>query len=487
MSSARHDRTTPRAASSFRLTAALIERRIAARLERAQAEPGHPPAAEASSETVNLAELLSIPNDEEFLREAYRRILRRECDMPGFIHYRELLRRKLPRRMILRALATSPEARQTGLRYTGLSPLAPSLTSAPKRLLEAGRRLLWRWLGQARWLYDALWLRPVELVGAKVDYLLQELQVRTEQLSVKTDALCRDQHAAAERVAKLEAELKEQIAGLRQALRNSRSTAPVLVAGDGPFVINLEGLLLAVPRPQWRLAAQLALRGPLEPGVLKRFRRLVRPGMVVADVGAYLGHYTLEAARRLAGRGKIYSFEPNPETFGWLRENVRLNGWHDSGLIELRQAALAQARGTALLYLTEGEPGRDALFPETAGGPAVPVETVTLDEALEEETHLDLVHMDVESAEGLVLEGMSEVLERNPGLTIIMKFAPCRLLRAGTDPDQLLRKLEELDFSVQLIDPVSGDLSPAGPDQLHTAPASTLLLSRRPSPQGGSD
>ncbi len=487
MASAHHERTTPGAASSFRLTAALIERRIAARLKRARAEPGHPPAAEASSETVNLAELLPIPDDEEFLREAYRRILRRECDMSGFIHYRELLRRQLPRRMILRALATSPEARQTGLRYTGLSPLASSLSSAPRRLLESGRGLLWRWLGRARWLYDALWLRPVELVGAKVDYLLQELQVRTEQLSVKTDALSRDQHATAERLGKLEAELKEHIAGIRDALRNSRPPAPVFVTGDGPFVINLEGLLLAVPRPQWRLAAQLALRGPLEPGVLKRFRRLVRPGMVVADVGAYLGHYTLEAARRLAGRGRIYSFEPNPETFGWLRENVRLNGWHDSGLIELRQAALAQARGTALLYLREDEPGRDALFPETLGNPAVSVEAITLDEALEEEAHLDLVHVDVEGAEGLVLEGMSQVLERNPGLTIMMKFAPCRLLRAGTDPHRLLRKLQDLNFSIQRIDPNSGELSPAGPDQLHTAPASTLLLSRRTSPQGGSD
>jgi len=487
MTSTPHERGAPEAASSFRLTPAVIERRIAARLQRAQAEPQRAQAGETGRQTVDLAELLPIPDDEEFLREAYRRILRRECDMPGFVHYRELLRRKLPRRMILRALATSPEAKQTGLRYTGLSLLAPSLSGAPRRFRDAGRRLLWRWLGRARWLYDALWLRPVELVGAKVDYLFQELQVRTEQLSVKADALLRDQRLIAEKLAKLDAELKEQIAGRREALLDNQRKASLFVAGDGPYVIDLEGLLLAVPRSQWRLAARLALRGPLEPGLLKRFRCLIRPGMVVVDVGAYLGQYTLEAARRLAGRGKVYSFEPNPETFGWLRENISLNGFADSGVIELRQTAVAQTRATAMLHLCEDPAGCDSLFPEKAGCPAVPVETITLDEALALESHVDLVHMDVEGAEGLVLEGMPRILERNPDLTVLMKFAPCRLLRAGTDPHHLLCKLGAFDFSIQRVDPISGDLHPAGPEEVCGTGISTLLLTRRPLPEGGSD
>lgn len=484
---AHNEPNAPGAAASFRLTAAVIRQRIAARLHPNHAEPQEPPTGRAAQEIVDLAALLPIPDDEEFLREAYRRILRRECDMPGFIHHRELLRRKFPRRMILRALATSPEAKQTGLRYTGLPMLAPSLRTAPGRLREAARRLLWRWLGRVRWLYDALWLRPVELVGAKVDYLFQELQVRTEQLSVKADALLQDQRATAEKLAKLEADLREHIADFQEALLRRRANASLFVAGDGPFVIELEGLLLAVPRCQWRLAAQWALRGPLEPGILQRFRCLVRPGMVVVDAGAYLGHYTLEAARRLAGAGKVYSFEPSPSAFVWLRENVRLNGFTDSGLIELRQAALAQGRGTALLHLCEDEPGRDTLFPHAAGGPAVSVETVTLDEALEDESHVDLVHLDVEGAEGLVLEGMRRMLECNRPLTALMKFAPCRLLRAGTDPHRLLRKLEEFDFSIQCVDPLSGDLTPAGPDEVCGMPVSTLLLRRGPSSQGNPD
>src|SRR5436190_12836902 len=50
-------------------------------------------------------------------------------------------------------------------------------------------------------------------------------------------------------------------------------------------------------------------------------RRVVRPGGVVADVGANFGAFTVTMAR-LAPDARVLAFEPAPSTFRLLRDNV---------------------------------------------------------------------------------------------------------------------------------------------------------------------
>ncbi|MFN9456759.1 MAG: DUF4214 domain-containing protein, partial [Acidobacteriota bacterium] len=75
----------------------------------------------AAVAVVDLAPLLLIADDAAFVRESYLRVLGRECDIGGFVHYRELLRTRYPRRAILWQLMESAEAKATGRRYVGLT------------------------------------------------------------------------------------------------------------------------------------------------------------------------------------------------------------------------------------------------------------------------------------------------------------------------------------------------------------------------------
>lgn len=50
----------------------------------------------------------------------------------------------------------------------------------------------------------------------------------------------------------------------------------------------------------------------------------LRDGWTILDIGAGLGDFSLYAARR-APNGHIYSFEPSPDSFALLQENIRLN------------------------------------------------------------------------------------------------------------------------------------------------------------------
>ena len=54
-------------------------------------------------------------------------------------------------------------------------------------------------------------------------------------------------------------------------------------------------------------------------------RRFVSNGDLVVDVGANAGAFTY-ALSKLVGDGRVYSFEPMPETFGFLENNVRRLG-----------------------------------------------------------------------------------------------------------------------------------------------------------------
>jgi FkbM family methyltransferase len=541
---------------------------------------------------VDVSELLLIRDDEEFLREAYRRILRREYDVPGFLHYRSMLRQHVPRSTVLRALVTSPEARQTGLAYTGL----PGLTGAGAGLRV---RLSWLWqalLNRARHVYRLAFLRPLEILDDKLAYQFQEQQKSAEQLSAKLDSYAAQLMAADQamdrRLAELQglrsqlsAELAEtrrslerelarrwqahaeqlfmeldvvggelraltdslnnalaevrrqqaEISGMRENLLrefsrladaqsgqllarleglfrqatqvgqalvdrlgkiearqeqleavlreqgarlDSHLRRPLIHAAGDILVTEVDGLIVALPGKEWRLAAYLAFRGPLEPGVTHLFRRLVRPGMVVVDVGAHFGWYTLQAARLLAGQGKVYSFEPTPETFALLRENVQLNGFLESGVVQLRPVALWDQRGRARLTRDPRDSTHNTLFGAVDGTEVIEVETWTLDEALAEERRVDVVKIDAEGAEARILRGMRRTLEANPAIRIILEFAPSHLKRAGEDPVAFTREIREVGLSIARIDDVSGDLLPVTEQELADAYSMMLLLTR---------
>src|SRR6185436_18563862 len=152
----------------MQLDAPAFKRRIAERLPR-QRSPIDPPARPARGETeIDVSDLYSIPDNEKFLQDAYRRMLRREADMRGFVHYRELLRTNTPREVILRQIANSDEAKNLGLRYSGVR----SLRGAAEGQTHRFRKLAWSTRAsvqrrarqlldvlQQRWRFDLLELK----------------------------------------------------------------------------------------------------------------------------------------------------------------------------------------------------------------------------------------------------------------------------------------------------------------------------------------
>ena len=62
-----------------------------------------------------------------------------------------------------------------------------------------------------------------------------------------------------------------------------------------------------------------------EENVLKIFLDKIKPKDIIYDIGANIGLYTLPAALKLRGTGRVVAFEPVPMWFNRLKDNLSLN------------------------------------------------------------------------------------------------------------------------------------------------------------------
>lgn len=200
-----------------------------------------------------------------------------------------------------------------------------------------------------------------------------------------------------------------------------------------------------------------------EPGTTRLFQETIKPGMVVVDIGAHVGYYTLLAAKQVGPTGKVYAFEPEQDNHALLLKNIRMNGYNN---VVAARMALSDRAGTSTLYLTGLDSGRHSMYhhglPERG---SAPVETTTLDSFLasEEWPRVDLVKIDVEGAEVAVLDGMTRLMGKSAGLKLIIEFNPALLQDGGVAPLGFLERLASPGWGVQIIEESNG-LLPLAPD-----------------------
>lgn len=145
---------------------------------------------------------------------------------------------------------------------------------------------------------------------------------------------------------------------------------------------------------------------------LEWIRRALRPGDVVADVGANNGFTGVLFARAVGATGRVVGFEPSPANLEAARQNIRLNGVAN---FELVAAAVGAAPGSVAF-----DPGFGNGAVTAAGPIMVPV--VTLD-AHFGAGRVDLIKLDIEGYEVEALRGARRLLERHPALAIEIHVA----------------------------------------------------------------
>ena len=141
------------------------------------------------------------------------------------------------------------------------------------------------------------------------------------------------------------------------------------------------------------------------------FLKYLQPGEIVWDIGANAGFYSSIASKLVGAEGQVFSFEPNPQNFQLLAENIALLMLPNCKPLQL---AIADYEGEAKME------NADRLSPESSlilGGNPVSENAITVSvtsgDALvrkRESPTPDFIKVDVEGYELEVLRGMTTVL-----------------------------------------------------------------------------
>jgi FkbM family methyltransferase len=181
------------------------------------------------------------------------------------------------------------------------------------------------------------------------------------------------------------------------------------------------------------------------------FLGLLTPGMVIIDVGANVGYYGMLAASCTGDGVTVYAFEPEQATYAYLAANVELNQL--TGVIPIN-SALSNVEGPLTFYSNASNLGKHSILPEAADESiAVEVPCTTLDTFVRSNhvDRLDVLKLDVEGAEGLVIDGGWSAIERFRPI-VFLEFTPEWLRKTGTAPEALLRRFIAIGYTIGLID-----------------------------------
>jgi FkbM family methyltransferase len=193
------------------------------------------------------------------------------------------------------------------------------------------------------------------------------------------------------------------------------------------------------------------------------FKAAVRPGSIVLDIGANLGAYTVLFAHWVRPAGRVYAFEPAPESRSGLERQLALN--RATAEVTVRAEAIASASGVRQ-FRASGLRGDNRLGPPSlrfgeAGShsdDAIDVPAISIDDfCAREGIEPDVIKIDVEGAELEALRGARRTIARAGGrLSLFMELHPSIWAQTGVTRADVEAELREQGLTLERIDG-SGD------------------------------
>lgn len=135
----------------------------------------------------------------------------------------------------------------------------------------------------------------------------------------------------------------------------------------------------------------------------------VEPGDVVLDCGAYVGDTAYVFNERLGGDGLVFAFEPLPENYEKLKNNIERMDYQDK-IIPLN-VGVSDKESTLSFACNQNNHGASRIAPDGK----IKVDVITIDSFVESESRIsnvNFIKMDIEGAEVSAIKGAENVIRR---------------------------------------------------------------------------
>ena len=224
------------------------------------------------------------------------------------------------------------------------------------------------------------------------------------------------------------------------------------------------------------LSSHLMLEGYWEMWVTEALHELVRPGMVVGDIGANVGYFALLMAERVGPTGRVHAFEPNPRLADLVHKSLMVNGF--ARWASIHQTALGdQGDRSVTLVVPPTTPMNGYTLSPGAEAPpgSVEVPLARLD-SREDWRAIELVKIDAEGAEQSIWSGAQGLLDAERLRTVVLEFNPHRY----DDPGAFLERLSASGFTLHHLTLTNG-VVPTDRHAIlsHSGPEDIMLVLKR--------
>lgn len=172
----------------------------------------------------------------------------------------------------------------------------------------------------------------------------------------------------------------------------------------------------------------------------KRDYGTIENGSIVVDIGANIGTFALYAISN--GAAKVYSIEPNSESYATLLKNIENNGLH--GKVVPFKAAVSDSDGAEVLIPKQSSPYNSISYEADKADTAKmeKVHTLSLRALFEREklTKIDLLKIDCEGAEFKIIPSLSTDLMKS--------IREIKVEYLGNDPKIIIDHLRKNGFNI---------------------------------------
>ena len=204
------------------------------------------------------------------------------------------------------------------------------------------------------------------------------------------------------------------------------------------------------------ISKELFLMGTREKEHILFLNEILKEGMVVLDLGANIGYYSVMLAKMVGEKGKVYAVEPSLSNFRMLSMNVELN--KVDNVVEVENIGISDKTGEANFYLSD-KSNWHTFYPKVSESGShesltevtpISVPVTTIKDFSIGRRPIEVIRMDIEGFEVEVLNSLISILKPNQFMPkIIFEVHQPRYNDTDHNMEKVLKEFFRLGYYVR--------------------------------------